>query len=209
MSSAMTTISKMRLIWSSIQGLAAVQSFAKLKLVWRMYVWAWNAGKRSSKDRQKIVKNTSYDWISHEEFCFNTSLQNRILCWTLGIPALSDAVVASLTWALSGNGHTISMIDDMSDIYRTKLALVSPTGDPSLPDKSGQLGARDCILFGIHIELHWLFGLRGSVCVTSAALSPPPQRSRRESGAIKCPVLVLRFGPQCFAGRPGDDDKHW
>ena len=55
MSSAMTTISKMRLIWSSIQGLAAVQSFAKLKLVWRMYVWAWNAGKRSSKDRQKHI----------------------------------------------------------------------------------------------------------------------------------------------------------
>ena len=28
------------------------------------------------------------------------------------------------------------MIDDMSEIYRTKLALVSPTGDPSLLDNS-------------------------------------------------------------------------
>lgn len=101
------------------------------------------------------------------------------------------------------------MKDDMSDIYRTKLALVSPTGDPSLLDNSEREIAYCLEMFGIHIELHWLFGLRGSVYVTSAALSPPPQRSRRESGAIKCPVLVLRFGPQCFAGRPWDDDKHW
>ena len=92
-----------------------------------------------AKDSQTIVKRVksiSYDW-THEEFCFNTSLQNSDLCWTLGIPALSDAVVASLTWVFSPvkrDGHTISMIDDMSHVYRTKLASVSPNADPSVLD---------------------------------------------------------------------------
>ena len=94
------------------------------------------------------------------------------------------------------------MIDDMSDmshIYGTKLALVSPNGDLSLLDNlecemSVRLHTVWTCLEYIDVELHWLFGLCSSVCATSAALSPPPQRSRRESGAITCPALVLRLG---------------
>ena len=136
------------------------------------------------KDRQKIIKNTSYDWISHEEFCFNTSLQNRILCWTLGIPALSDAVVASLMWVLSPvKRERPHHLHDRWHVWNLQNKVgISFSNRWSLP--SGQLGARDCILAYC---LEYILNFTGSLDYAAVFVSPLQHLVHRHSGHVASP----------------------